>query len=67
VTLHPETQIVASAYDPFARVYIYTAQANRRRWTFEIKDADLAAVPKPQRRGYLARCADEAMKGVADG
>jgi hypothetical protein len=77
VTIHLETEIVASSYDPTTRAHSYTIERNGKRWTVSVPDADFeqfgpilgatGAVNKQRRRQHLASRLEAAMGGRADG
>ena len=76
MSIHPETEIVASAFDPIARAHSYTIERAGKRWTVAIPDADFerfgavagaaAGVNRANRRKHLATLLDAAMGGAPD-
>lgn len=76
MSIHPETEIVATAHDPVARLHTYTISRHGRRWTVQIPDDDFsqygpvlgasAAQNKMNRRRHLATRIEAAMQGQAD-
>ena len=76
MTINPETEIVASSWDPQTRAHSYTIERTGRRWTVVIPDDDLqrfgpvlgasAAVNKQNRRRHLAAVLENAMRGEPD-
>lgn len=76
MTIHPETEIVATSYDAPTRTHSYTIARDGKRWTVAIPDADFAqfgpvvgasaAVNKMNRRRHLAQRLEAAMQGAAD-
>jgi hypothetical protein len=76
MTIHPETEIVASSYDAATRVHSYTIERGGKRWTTTIPDDEFerfgpvvgasAATNKARRRNYLAAKLTNAMQGEPD-
>jgi hypothetical protein len=76
MTIHPETEIVASSHDAKTKAHTYTIERGGKRWTITIPDADFerfgpvmgasAAVNKMNRRKHLATRLAAAMEGPAD-
>lgn len=73
--INPETEIVATAYDPKTRTHSYTVQRDGKRFTAHIPDADFqafgpvlgasAATNKINRRKHLAMRLEAAIRGEA--
>lgn len=76
MTINPETDIVATSYDPDARTHSYTIARPDGRWTVTIPDADFrqfgpimgadADLNKARRRQHLASRLEQAMSGPPD-
>lgn len=76
MTIHPETDVVASSYDPIARTHSYTIARSGHRWTVAIPDQDFrqfgpimganADLNKARRRQHLATRLEAAMSGAPD-
>lgn len=68
MTINPETEIVATRYDPKTRDCFYTIQRGDRRWTAKVPLADLdkLAGNKQKRRNHLATVLELAMRGEPD-
>lgn len=77
MTIHLETEIVGSAYDPIKRVHSYTIERAGKRWTVQIGADEFArtgpllgaqaATNKHRRRSYVATRLANAMQGPHDG
>lgn len=76
MTIHLETEIVATSHDPLARAHTYTLERGGKRWTVTIPDVDFdrfgpvlgasAATNKLNRRKHLAMRLEAAMGGPHD-
>lgn len=76
MTIHPESEIVATSHDARTRTHSYTIERNGKRWTVAIPDDDFeqfgpivgasGAVNRMNRRRHLAMRLEAAMDGVAD-
>lgn len=76
MTIHLESEVVATAFDPQTRVHSYTVGRGGKRWTVAIPDTELekfgpifgaqAGTNKARRRMYLARRLETAMGGPED-
>jgi len=71
MTIHLESEIVASAYDEATHVCSYTIERNGKRWTVKVPIEHLNAHGtgkghKVQRRLHLARLLEQAMNGPHD-
>lgn len=76
MTIHPETEIVASSHDPIARLHSYTISRGGKKWTVQIPDDDFqafgpvmgasASVNRMNRRKHLAMRMEAAMRGRED-
>lgn len=67
MTIHLDTEIVATRHDPVSRANFYTVERNGRRWTVEIHmDEFNRCALKEQKRNLLGNRLAEAMLGKAD-
>lgn len=68
MTILPETEIVASRYDPRTQTCTYTAERGGKRWTVTIPAAEFAKHGKNKdgRRKHLATALIAKMQGSAD-
>lgn len=76
MTINPETDIVATSYNPATHAHAYTIARAGKQWTITISDEEFrqfgpvmganAALNKGRRRQYLATRLQAAMQGSAD-
>jgi hypothetical protein len=69
MTIHLETEIVATAYDPKTNICSYTIQRGAKRWTVTIplEHLDAHKGNKQKRRDHVATVLKSAMDGPHDG
>lgn len=68
MTIHLETEIVATKYDVINGVSHYTIQRTGRRWTVSVPDSEWRKVPsnRQARRDFLGKALENAMRGKED-
>ncbi len=68
MTIHLDTEIVATRFDPVTQACFYTIERGGKRWTVEIPKAhfDKHGVNKIAKRTYLATMLNNAMVGEPD-
>lgn len=68
MTIHLDTEIVATKFDPITQTCSYTIQRGNDRWTVRIPKSDLDkhGANKIAKRNYLATALNGAMTGKPD-
>lgn len=66
--IHPDSEVVATAFDPISGVCAYTIQRDGKRWTARIHVDELnkLGANKQARRTYLSNALKQAMIGPPD-
>lgn len=69
MTIHPDTEIVASRFDRATQTCFYTLERQGKRWTVGIplKELEQHGPNKQRRRDHLANRLQQAMRGPHDG
>lgn len=67
-TIHLDTEIVATTFDPVHQVCSYTIERGGKRWTVEIPKSqfDKHGANKIAKRTHLANMLNNAMQGKPD-
>jgi hypothetical protein len=66
--IHPDSEVVATTFDPLTGICSYTIQRDGKRWTarIPIEELDKFKANRAGRRTYLANALKQAMIGPPD-
>lgn len=68
MTIHLDSEVVATSFDPVTQTCTYTVQRGDDRWTVSVPLADLTKLTnKPAKHALIANKLNAAMTGPADG